>query len=179
MARSARTCSRVPAMSSGNMCDWSSRLREKIVTWFPSLWICARRPAYLYCHDRPHLGDDGLGAGEPLGELRVDRLADLDVQGCHRALGLSLVGLLVDGPGDEAQIGGLVVGSLEQLALCDVVPPGLRQGIEHGRVADAQPQIAQQDAYHVFGGHAVNVCEQLSQSCTLVFDCSFARGLRD
>src|SRR5258707_170576 len=42
MTLSARTCLSVPSMSSGNMCDWSSRLREKMVTCWPSLWVYVR-----------------------------------------------------------------------------------------------------------------------------------------
>ena len=103
----------------------------------------AQAVVFVLGHDHPHFGEDGLGSREPLGQLRMDRFAGLDVQGCHRALGLFLVGMLEDGPANEAEIGGFIVGSLQQLALLHIVPPGLRQRIKHRRVADAQPQVAQ------------------------------------
>ncbi len=134
---------------------------------------------FVLRHHRPHFGDDGFGSGEPLGELRVDRFADPDIQGCHRVLCLFLVGMLEDGPTNEAEIGGFIVGPLQQLALLGIVPPGLRQRVEHGRVADAQPQVPQQDAHHVFGGHVVNMIEQVGQTRALLFDCAFAGRLCD
>ena len=89
------------------------------------------------------------------------------------------VGMLEDGPANEPQVRGFIVGSLEQLALLHIVPSGLRQRIEHRCIADAQPQVAQQITHHIFGRHAVYLCEQVGEPRTLLFDRSLARRLRD
>jgi len=63
-------------------------------------------------HHGPHLGDNGLGAGQPFRKLRVDRFADLDIQGCHRALCLFLPRMFPERSANEAEIGGFIVSSL-------------------------------------------------------------------
>jgi hypothetical protein len=72
----------------------------------------AQAVVFVLRHDRPHLRHDGLGGGEPFGELRVDRFADLDVQSRHRTLGLFRLRMFPERPRDEPQVRGLVVGPL-------------------------------------------------------------------
>src|SRR5947209_2160827 len=162
MALSARTCLRVPSMSSGNMCDWSSRLREKMVTSFPSLWICARKPSYLYCATTaPIFAMMASVEGSRSASWEWTGLPSCTSSAATARCASSSSGCSKTRPGDEPQVRGLVVGPLQQLALLGVVPPGLRQCIEHGGVSDAQPQVPQQDAHHVFGRHAVYAREQV------------------
>ena len=108
--------------------------------------LCAQAIVFVLRHYCPHFSNDGLGAGEPLGQLRVDRLAHLDIDGCYHPLCLFLLRVFPEGAGDESQVGDLVIGPLEQFALLGIVPSDLRQRIEYGRIADAHPQFAQQDA---------------------------------
>ena len=111
--------------------------------------------------------------------MRVNRLADLDGEGCNRVLRLFFGRMFPEGPGDQTQIRGFVVGPLQQLALLGIVPPGLCQRVEYGRVADAESQVPQQDAHHIFGRYVVYACEQAGKSRTLLFDRSFPRRQRD
>src|SRR6266566_2278422 len=180
MAFSARTCLRVPATSSGNMCDWSSRVREKMVTSFPSLWICARRPSYLYCATTaPIFARMASAVGSRSASCEWIGLPTWTSRVATARCASSSPDCSKTRPGDEPQIRGLIVGPLQQLALFGIVPPGLRQGVKDRRVPDAQPQVAQQDAHHIFGRYAVGAREQAGKSGNLLFDRSFAGRLRD
>jgi hypothetical protein len=81
--------------------------------------------------------------------------------------------------GDEPQVGRLIIGSLQQCAFLGIVPPDPRQRLKHGGVADAHPQLPQQDTYHILGRYAVNLGEHVGKSGTFLFSSAFPGRLRD
>src|SRR5260370_17754031 len=113
--------------------------------------------------DEPQLLDHRLRVGKALRKLRSERVTGPDLQRVE-----ALLSLLPECVGDQAEVGGPVVGGLEDGSERAVALFGEGQSIEHGRIADAQPHLAQGDSDQVFGRSRIEVAKQTGEAIELL-----------
>ena len=124
--------------------------------------------------DHPELLDHGLGIGKALRELGAERMTRPDLQ----RLEPGLAGV-PERARDQAEVGGAVVGTLQDGPQCAVSFPGERQSVEHCRVANAQPHLAQRDANQMLGRHGIEVIEKADEGVELPLLAAPTAGGRD
>ena len=113
--------------------------------------------------DGSELLDHSLGVGQSLGKLRAERVAGPDLQGVEACLAT-----FPERARDEAEVGGAVISGLQHGSQGAVSFFGERQRVEHGRVADPQPHLAERDSDEVLGRGRVQVGKQAGEAVELL-----------
>ena len=90
--------------------------------------------------------DHGLWVGQALGKLTPDRPSDGDLERVDLALPIGPEGLR-----DQAEVRHPVVRCFKHWPKRLIALLRKRQGIEHGGIADAEPQPTERHAHQVFG----------------------------